>query len=95
MTKATDAVVANRRANLNRLVAILQPHAPHVVASLAANRIELPREAAAALEIENVADAVLSLLGDTAWRTAEGDAVPPDWLRSLRQRVRRYHNVRI
>lgn len=56
---------------------------------------EWPRPAAAALEIQNLAQPALSILADIAWRIAEGDAVPSDWLRSLRQRVRRYHNVQV
>jgi hypothetical protein len=75
MTSATDPAVANHRTNLNRLLAIPQPHAPAVVTSVAANRIECPREAAAALEIENVAAAVLSLLGDIASRRTRSAAL--------------------
>lgn len=93
--KADTASASHRRENLNRLAALLQTDAPHVVTALAANRVEWPRSAAAALEIQNLADPALSMLANIGWRIAEGDAVPPDWLRSLRQRVRRYHNVKV
>jgi hypothetical protein len=100
MTKASATLIAvYRRDNLNKLAVFLSNNSPEgariVVPALGANRIEWPQSAAEALQIEHLADPVLALLGDIAWRIAQGDAVPPDWIRSLRQRVRRYHNVRI
>ena len=100
MPKASATLIAvYRRDNLNKLAAFLSNNSPEgariVVPALAANRIEWPQSAAAALQIEKLAEPVLAMLANIAWRIAEGDAVPPDWLRSLRQRVRRYHNVRI
>jgi hypothetical protein len=63
--------------------------------ALAANRIEWPRPAAAALEIQSLAQPALSILADITWRIAESDAVLSDWLRSLRQRVSRYRYVKV
>jgi hypothetical protein len=97
--KSETLIACYRRDNLNKLAALLSNNSAEgariVVPALAANRIEWPQPAVAALQIQNLAEPVLALLGDIAWRIAQGDAVPPDWLRSLRQRVRRYHNVRI
>ena len=100
MNKTSATLIAvYRRDNLNKLAAFLADNAPEgariVVPALAANRIDWPQSAAAALQIEKLAEPVINMLANIAWRIAEGDAVPPDWLRSLRQRVRRYHNVRI
>jgi hypothetical protein len=100
MTKTSATLIAvYRRDNLNKLAAFLADNAPEgariVVPALAANRIDWPQSAAAALQIEKLAEPVINMLANIAWRIAEGDAVPPDWFRSLRQRVRRYHNVRI
>ena len=100
MTKASATLIAvYRRDNLNKLAVFLSNNSPEgariVVPALAANRIEWPQSAAAALQIEHLADPVLASLGDIAWRIAQGDAVPPDWIRSLRQRVRRYHRVKV
>ena len=100
MSKASETLIAGyRRDNLNKVAAFLDNNAPEgariVVPALAANRVEWPKPAAEALQIEKLAEPVLAMLANIAWRIAEGDAVPPDWLRSLRQRVRRYHNVRI
>jgi hypothetical protein len=100
MNKTSATLIAvYRRDNLNKLAAFLADNAPEgariVVPALAANRIDWPQSAAAALQIEKLAEPVINMLANIAWRIAEGDAVPPDWFRSLRQRVRRYHNVRI
>ncbi len=95
-----DAVAAARRDNLNKLAVFLTKNAPEaagtVVPALAAKRIEWPQAAVATLQLGvDLADPVLAILSDIAWRLADGDAVPPDWLRSLRQRVRRYHNIKV
>jgi hypothetical protein len=95
-----DAGAAARRDNLNKLAVFLAKNAPDaasiVVPALAANRIEWPQSAVATMQLGvDLADPVLAMLGDIAWRLAEGDAVPPAWIRSLRQRVRRYHNVKV
>ena len=100
MNKTSATLIAvYRRDNLNKLAAFLADNAPEgariVVPALAANRIDWPQSAAAALQIEKLAEPVINMLANIAWRIAEGDAVPPDWIRSLSQRVRRYHNVKV
>ena len=100
MSKNSEALIAGyRRDNLNKLAVFLSNNSAEaactVVPALASGRTEWPQSATAALQIEKLAEPVLAELGNIGWRLANGEQVPPDWLRSLRHRVRRYHNVKV
>ena len=49
----------------------------------------------AALEIDGLDESVLAVLANIAAARVAGQDIPAGWLRSLRTRVSRYHNVRI
>ena len=77
MTKASATLIAvYRRDNLNKLAAFLADNAPEgariVVPALAANRIEWPQSAAAALQIEKLAEPVLAMLANIAMADRRG-----------------------
>ena len=85
--------------NLNRIIAAVRLARPSAGAALTVaivnKAFDWPASAAKALEIENPAEPVIAMLANVGWRLSEGAEVPPDWLRGLRQRVGRYHNIKV
>jgi hypothetical protein len=85
--------------NQNRVIAAVRDAnamaAQALAVALLHREIDWPVSARKALEIENAAPLVIDMLANIGWRLSQGDQVPPDWLRSLRQRVSRYHNIKV
>lgn len=85
--------------NQNRVIAAVRQAnamaAQALTVALVNKAFDWPASAGKALAIENVAEPVIHTLANIGWRLTEGEQVPADWLRSLRNRVSRYHNVKV
>ncbi len=85
--------------NQNRVIAAVRganAMAAQVLTVAIVNKaFDWPASARKALDIEGAAEPVICMLANIGWRLSEGAEVPPDWLRGLRQRVSRYHNIKV